>query len=180
MGPIDCALPRDAELPPCDERIAALHAYWRRIRPADGRLPGRQHVDPVAIPRLLPWVWMVDVQQAPRRFKYRLIGTEVVRAMGCDQTGKWIDEAYRGWEAGATYPQFLAAAEGMICYRRGAPVVHVPKEYLLTERLLLPLARDGTAVDMLLALTLYRSAGAMAAQGAASSAPAAARHSSPL
>ncbi len=33
--------------------IIDIHAYWQSIRPAPELLPGRQHFDPVAIPRLL-------------------------------------------------------------------------------------------------------------------------------
>lgn len=159
MDPIECILPPGADLPPCDERIAALHRYWRSIHPAERRFPGRQHVDPSAIPALLPWLWIIDVQQSPRRFKYRLIGTEQVRVMGRDRTGQWLDEAFPDFADGPNYGQFMAAADGMICYRRGFPVVHVSKDFLLSERVLLPMARDGVTVDMLLALSLYRLAG---------------------
>ena len=155
MDAIQCELPRDADLPPCDARIAALHGYWRRIRPAGGRLPGRQHLDPVDIPKLLPWIWMIDVQRAPLRFKYRLMGTEQVRVVGRDHTGAWLDVCYPQWAAGPTYSQFQAAAQGMIAYRRGVPLPHAPKEHLLTERILLPLARDGETVDILVALSVF-------------------------
>lgn len=33
--------------------------------------------------------------------------------------------------------------------------LHLPKEFLSMERLLLPLAQDGATVDMILAITIY-------------------------
>ena len=95
------------------------------------------------------------MQRAPLRFKYRLIGTEQVRVIGRDHTGAWLDACYPHWAAGPTYAQFLAAAQGMIAYRRGVPLPHVAKEHLLTERILLPLARDGETVDILIALSVF-------------------------
>ena len=58
--------------------IVALYDYWRSKAPADGTLPGRKHIDPLDIPTLLPHIWLVDVVDAPRRFRVRLLGTALV------------------------------------------------------------------------------------------------------
>jgi hypothetical protein len=140
----------------CDARIARLHGYWRSLRSASGGLPGRQHLDPGAIADLLPWVWMVDVRHAPLRFKYRLVGTEQVAEMEADYTGRWMDEAHPDFLASPAYAQFVAAAErGVVAYSAGRPLIRLPKEHSTVERLLLPMARDGSRVDMLLAMTIY-------------------------
>src|SRR5690348_8213244 len=44
----------------CDHRLRELYEYWRSRHPAEGVLPGRQHFDPVDVPKLLPWIWLVD------------------------------------------------------------------------------------------------------------------------
>ncbi len=41
---------------------------------------------------ILPHVSLVDVEYAPGRYKFRLVGTESVKAMGHDVTGKYLDE----------------------------------------------------------------------------------------
>ena len=147
----------------CDWRIRRLHEYWLSVHPVGGGLPGRQHIDPTAIPELLPWVWMVDVERDPLRFRYRLIGTEQVRAMETDATGRYLDEAHARFLGSVTYPQYLAAVErAEIGYHRGPPSFHITKDYVSIERLLLPLARDGRTVDVLLALTVYHRATAAA------------------
>jgi hypothetical protein len=145
------------ELPAdCDPRLRQLYEYWLAARPPDCKLPGRQHVDPTKIPILLPWIWLVDVQRKPLRFKHRLTGTEQVRLMGREVTGQWMDEAHPHFVSSPAYQQFVAVAErGVIAYRRGRPMFHLGKEFVWLERLLLPLAQDGEHVDMLLAITIY-------------------------
>ena len=139
-----------------DARVRQLYAYWLSIHPAGGGLPGRQHVDPAAISGLLPGIWLVDVQREPLRFRYRLVGTNHVAVIGRDLTGQWIDEAHASFLPSAAYAQFVAAVErGEPGYRSGHPFIIVPKDYLTMERLILPLARDGTNVDMLLAISVY-------------------------
>ena len=146
----------------CDPRVRQLFDYWLSIHPAGGGLPGRQHFDPLAVAKLLPWLWMADVQRSPLRFRYRLLGTENVREMERDYTGRWIDEANPGFLASPIYPQFVAAVErGQVAYRNGPPHHHVRsdyvamKDYITIERVLLPMARDGRVVDLLLAISIY-------------------------
>ncbi len=142
----------------CDARLRRLYDYWRSVHPPSGRLPGRQDVDPAALPDLLPWLWIVDVVRQPLRFRYRLVGTEQVRAMERDFTGRFLDEVHPRFLGSATYPQYVAAAEDAeIGYFRGPPAFHISKDYVAIERLILPLARDGRTVDMLLAITIYYS-----------------------
>lgn len=151
------------ELPPptADERVRQLYEYWRGIHPAGDGLPGRQHVDPTAMPAsLLPFIWLADVQREPLRFRYRLLGTEHVRVLGTDHTGRWIDEAFPRFLGSAAYAQYVDVVErGVAGYRRGDTMIILPKDYRSMERLLLPLARDGKTVDMLLAISVYHKSG---------------------
>ena len=121
---ISAALEVYAAAPPptSPPKIRALYAYWCSIHPPSGGLPGRQHVDPVDIPMLLPWLWLVDVHREPLRFKHRLVGTEHVRVMRRDPTGLWLDEAHPLFVGSETYPQFVAACDRQCGYRRGQPL----------------------------------------------------------
>ena len=147
----------DAPPPAADARVRQLHRYWREIHPPGGGLPGRQHLDPTDIPALLPFVWLADVQRAPLRFRYRLLGTEHRQVFGRDYTGWWLDEVHAGFDTAPAYHQYLAAVEqGRVAYRRGHTLIMLPEDYRSIERLMLPLARDGETVDMLLAISLYQ------------------------
>jgi hypothetical protein len=141
--------------PASDGRIRRLFEYWRSIQPAPDRLPGRQHLEPLDVPELLQWLSLVDVVGAPPRFRYRLVGTAQARAMQCDLTGRWVDEAYDGFRDRRDHAEFVAVAGGEIRYSRGAPEHRVERSHVLMERLLLPLARDGASVDMILGIALY-------------------------
>jgi hypothetical protein len=147
----------DAVPPDAHPRVSELYRYWRDIHPPGGSLPGRQHLDPTAIPTLLPFVWLADVQRVPLRFRYRLLGTEHRHVFGRDYTGWWLDDVHAGFYTAPAYHQYVDAVEqGRVGYRRGHTLVMLPEDYRSIERLMLPLARDGKTVDMLLSISLYQ------------------------
>jgi hypothetical protein len=112
---------------------------------------------------LLPWIWLVDVQRAPLRFSYRLVGTGYAAAKERDATGQFLEDAYPDFARSIVYPQFASGVEEQrLSYYRGPPVFHVKKDYDRTERLMMPLARNGRDVDMLLAVTLFKNKSAPA------------------
>jgi hypothetical protein len=144
-----------ADLPPCDKRIGDLYRYWLSIRPSPALLPGRRNFHPTDIPRLLQWIWLVDVQHAPLRFKYRLVGTAHVDAANDNPTGRWYDEVHPRFGQSTAYPQFVAVAErAQVAFYRGPPVYVIDEKYKTIERLILPMAQNGSDVDMLLAITV--------------------------
>ena len=144
----DPALPLLAVDPP---------AGWRLARAG-------VHFDPVAVPELLPGIWLLDVARAPFRLRYRLCGTGVTEAMGREMTGKWLDEAHPEAMADSDFlARYRAAAErGVASWRKGPPRLWRHRDFGMVENLLLPLARDGRAVDMLCAHSvLYRPDGSV-------------------
>ncbi|HYL33041.1 MAG TPA: hypothetical protein VEU53_07845 [Stellaceae bacterium] len=144
-----------ADLPRCDKRIGDLYRYWLSIQPSPGLLPGRRNFHPTDVPRLLQWIWLVDVQRAPLRFKYRLVGTAHVDAASADPTGRWYDEAHPRFRQSTAYPQFVAVAEqAQVAFYCGPPVYVIDQKYKTIERLILPMAQNGSDVDMLLAITV--------------------------
>lgn len=146
-------------------RSARLYRYWRSLHPLPGVLPGRQHFDPVAVPELLPGIWLLNVARDPFRLRYRLCGTGVVGAIGREVTGLWLEEAH---------PDGVAAAECIARCRRlvrdrapswckEPPRLWTHRDFEMVETLLLPLARDGRTIDMLCAHGVaYRPDGSVA------------------
>ena len=99
------------DLPPdCHPKIRQLRDYWLSLHPAEHLLPGRQHVDPAGIARLLPQLFLVDIEPDPLRFKYRLVGTEYVLMMGRDLTGEYLDAVHPGFP-GPILQQYTEAVE---------------------------------------------------------------------
>ncbi len=145
------SLPED-----CDPRLKQIHAYWESIRPSPDLLPGRQHFDPVDVPRLLSWIWLANVERDPLRFRYRLTGTEHVMAMNGDYTGRLVGEKNPDFLTTPQGTHYVAAVEqGIVGYFSGKPTVYTNLNHSWFERVLLPLARDGKTVDMLLGMTIY-------------------------
>src|SRR5262245_24319768 len=59
--------------------VQRFYDYWLSVAPPD-RLPGRQHIAPEDLIPLLPRLWLLDVYRDPLRFRYRLVGTAVVKS----------------------------------------------------------------------------------------------------
>ncbi len=68
-----------------------LYEYWNGKK-GDRKMPSRPDICPTEIVDLLPKIILIDVEYEPQRFRFRLVGTDVVRVMGQDATGKYLDE----------------------------------------------------------------------------------------
>ena len=113
--------------------------------------------------RRLLGAWLAEFERSPLRFRYRLVGTEQVVALGRDATGKWLDEVHPGFTASAAYPQFVAAVErGEVGFHKGAAINHRQRSWMTVERLVLPLAKNGRDVDLLLGISVFMPAAAAA------------------
>lgn len=136
----------------CHPKVRMICDYWRSVHPEGGGLPGRQHIDPVHIPSLLPNIWLIDVAREPYRFRFRLVGTQVVDYAGEDNTGKWFDERLPDFN-----PEVLidVVESAKPSWSRGRSVMRPEKNYYELERVRLPLASDGRTVDMIMSLTVF-------------------------
>jgi hypothetical protein len=131
------------------DALRSLYEYWRMKKGA--RLaPSRGDVVPAEIRSLLPRIFMVDVVGAPPRFRFRLVGTEVVERFGEEITGRFLDELDLdevNQEISDDYRKAVASC-GPVC-SRWTYTKHDGK-LLRYERILLPLSSDGKAIDMIL------------------------------
>lgn len=73
-------------------RVRQLDAYWRGKK-RDAAAPLRSNIDPAEIVPLLPYLFMVDIEHAPFRVRYRLCGTMIQR-YDEELTGKYLDELH--------------------------------------------------------------------------------------
>jgi len=126
-----------------------LFAYWASLR--DGALlPGRRHLDPGGIKRLLPTVSLIDVVREPLDFSMRLAGTALYGVYGREITGKRLSDIYN--TAAADY--WRVELGRVVAERRPAVGVHSlawrGASHLSILWLRLPLASDGQDVDMIL------------------------------
>ena len=117
--PDDGAAPPGApeHLAPQHDVLRRLLAYWLGKR-GPRRAPARADIDPLEIASLLPHVMLIDVEHAPLRFRYSLVGTEVVRNLGADMTGRYLDEFVRlGQDAPIDYDPLAADPDYLVVGR---------------------------------------------------------------
>jgi hypothetical protein len=117
---------------------------------AGGRLPSRAAISPAEIPQLLPYIFMVDVERNPLRFRFRLIGTQICQWAGRDVTGMYTDDPIYGTRGSQVTHQYAeVAATGRPLYSE-QPAARPERDYVFYDRLVLPLAQDGRTIDILL------------------------------
>ncbi len=135
--------------------MRGFYNYWLSVAPP-GRLPGRQHILPEEMTPWLSRLWLLDVHRDPLRFRCRLIGSEMVRTLGQEVTGKWLDE---------THPQSISNPNSRDrfrilvelarpTWRRGPPRWAREPDYRAVESCMLPLAADGVTVDKVIAVSI--------------------------
>src|SRR5690349_9899342 len=136
-----------------NQQLRALADLWVSKRHGDA-LPSRSDFSD---DDLRPWfgnLLMVDVVEGPHRFRFRLMGTSLVDAASRELTGKFFDEAdISGYEPDVLddYAEAVRTRAPVCKTRRYSPQPGAFMDHWrLYERLLLPLASDGKAVDRIL------------------------------
>jgi hypothetical protein len=136
-------------------KIRKIYDYWRYIHPASG-LPGRQHLDPLDIPDLLPHIRLIDVVGDPPRFRVRLCGDRIRAYFGSPQQDRFFDEMFPSFTSRASYVAFMnAIVTGEPSWDAGACDLNPAKVFMPMERIVLPLAADGRTIDMLIMISLF-------------------------
>lgn len=138
------------------DQVLSFFEYWAsRIDGSD--IPDRSNLDPLAdIPRLLSNVWLLDIEEQPRRYRYRLVGSGLARPGPNSKTGTLLHEA----EA-RRMEQVIAAldrccADRLPFWRMGKPLMHHDKLVSDLHTIALPLTVDGSPeVRMLMNMSIY-------------------------
>ena len=122
---------------------------WRD-RHNDGRLPSPQDSDSETLLSLGGQIALIEVESNPRRYRYRLVGTQITAAVGRSLTGRYFDTLY----GDKCYRRMAARFEEIILSKTAIRTVgnmaHSEKPYISVEGIDMPLADDGKTVDMIL------------------------------
>ena len=128
--------------------LRELHLYWvtkRGLRIA----PSRAEMRPEEIAPLLPYVYIVDIIDRPRRFRFRLVGTRIVEGYGEDVTGRFLDEVDLGDKGSAIQAEYEKTANEQAPTAGSWNFSKKDGRELDYEHLVLPLSSDGRTIDML-------------------------------
>lgn len=143
------ALPADAH-----DDLRQFFAYWQS-KAAAGALPRRRAIDPMEIVRLLPRVFLLDVEAAD--FRFSLVGQDIADRYG-HLKGKSLGELMAGRELEMTL------AEHRRCVTSRLPVFSENTmqsvslgDQQIYQRLLTPYTCDGVAVTCLAGIMVFRS-----------------------
>lgn len=116
----------------------------------DKQLPGRTDILPIPLPRVLPWVSLVDVINDGAEFRFRLCGTGITDILAREMRGETLSVLP---EQMGKRVRFTA----QYCLTMQAPVhgwaseCSIPgQDFQGSEICCLPLSSDGRAIDMLI------------------------------
>jgi hypothetical protein len=160
MTKIDYELMERAGAPLLEELVA----YWERQR-GRAAMPPRRAIDPGALQRHLPNLFMLDVLDGGADFRFRLIGTRIVEGLGRDSTGKRFSELF------AQQPEVRARLQARFCrvvtdkcpsFSRGSMFWHQDRRYRRFVAASVPLSPDGVTVNIILSELLIETSSRVA------------------
>ncbi len=137
-------------------RFRWMRDYLVRVAPP-GRLPGRQHIDPLALKDVLPFVNLVEICRDGEaiRFRFRLVGTMQTEMAGREITGMFVEDAVVPAYVERIVGNMRNVMESKAPVYDRFPTAHPGREFIDAERIYFPLASDGDIVDMLILIHVY-------------------------
>ncbi len=132
-----------------------LVRYWQDKR-GSRRMPARADIDPLELSDHMGNLILIDVEHAPLRLRYRLIGTNITTAMARDSTGRYYDEIYSPEIVRHVYGSFDWLFEHKAPLRTHGRAFYPDKNFYDYEALNLPLSNDGETVNMILGELVFR------------------------
>jgi hypothetical protein len=144
------------------EPLQVLHDYWRLLRSQKQRgLPRFADIEIAAVPLVAPHLLLLEVIGTGEDFRYRHTGPALIKAVGFDYTGRLMSEAI----ASGPYLDYVLAFNREVVRERRPLFAESSfrSENLAlrwTSRVVLPLAREGQAVEMIMAAQVFGGVGA--------------------
>lgn len=148
--------------------IAGLHSdqrFGRLLRYVDGKRGGnrwaaRADIDPSDIPKLLPNIWVIEVEPRPpgdtaTRLRVRLAGTQVERIYGRSLAGAYLENLDWGHHSQRIFASLNRMADLGEGHFLDASAQIQPRLSRRVRRLGLPLSDSQTRVSHLLLLAYY-------------------------
>jgi len=135
-----------------DVRLRMLLDLWRAAS-RQGVMPSRDFIDPGRLGDLMGWIFLYRVDRDPLRFLYMLCGQKIVRRLGLDLTGTYVDEYPQPEARAGVLAMLTAVATTGRPHRREAPR-RIMDHDMVTEAMVLPLAGPGGTVDHLLGIQI--------------------------
>nr|WP_242468747.1 PAS domain-containing protein [Rhodovibrio salinarum] len=135
---------------PASPRLNVFYRFWRSLTP-EGTVPPYRAFDVVKVPReLLPHLVLLDVLDGGRDFRYRVVGTDVVQAVGRDFTGDALSKFISRHEPDGMADGYRRVATQLVPDLYHGTLESVGKEFISYERLALPFTDANGTVSYIL------------------------------
>lgn len=144
----------DFDLRPKTPQLRSLLDYWNRKR-------GRRlfilwsELEPLEIAPLLPLIFILDVENDPRRYRIRLMGTEIVQRFGGEYTGRYLDDLDFGAAKAQVLADYDRVADGVEPHLAFSEYAQQGRGRIQAERLALPMSTDGRHADRVLGSAIH-------------------------
>jgi hypothetical protein len=135
-----------------DVRLRLLLSHWTAAA-ANGRLPSTAMIDPRKLGEVMGWMYVIRVERDPLRFLYLSTGDKIVRRIGFNPVGMYLDQHPDPSARDAITGLFTAVVTTARPHRAGS-VRRLLDRDLVTQAVVLPLAGADGTVDHLLALQI--------------------------
>ncbi|NQV61376.1 MAG: PAS domain-containing protein [Alphaproteobacteria bacterium] len=140
---------------PDDSLIMRFYAYWRSIAKG-AAMPARPDLDPIDIPKIIPWMFLIDVLRQPNGidFRYRLVGSRNAELVWQDGTGKLVGEAFPEATAALMRHSYMEVVERCqpLCWQASVPERN--RAFIACYRALFPFSADGQTVNLIAGLLM--------------------------
>ena len=139
-----------------DPGLRSLYDSWLTLAHGDNGLPSVQRFDPLHLPRLLPNVWIIEVEPATRRFRMRLTGENINAIYVRSIAGLYFQEVFQPGDVEIIVARYSRALSEPAIFHASGSVYAAGGNLTVGERLGLPmLGREGQT-NTLLGATVYR------------------------
>jgi hypothetical protein len=129
-------------------RIREFAAYWDMKRQGR-RAPARHDLDPpFELRQHLPYLFMLDVVEPGMRFRIRLVGTEVTRAVDGDHTGRFLNEVSAPDHYAELRQEIEDVAVNFVLRYRISDMGWQGRRFARYHRLMAPLSNDQVRINI--------------------------------
>lgn len=128
--------------------------YWLEKK-GDRPMPSRADIDPIDIPKLLPYVILLNVRHEPLDFGYRLVGSVVRYHLNKDLSGQWMREIPHQQPGSVIWTTLGSVVADRRPVSSSIPYVGPHKDCTISEDMIMPLSKDGEQVDMMFVTIAY-------------------------
>lgn len=133
-----------------DEGLKALYRYWCELGQAAGGMPPVRSFDPLQLARLLPNIWILEVEPDTHRFRMRLAGENINTIYGRSIGGRYFADLFAASDLETIVTRYTRALSEPAVFHATGAVYAAAGRVSQGERLGLPmLGRDGETSAML-------------------------------